>query len=116
MNFQKLKTNIYCTGQKHYFGTKNIVGEKRFNKKTGREIKLLVGQCSLCFGKKSMIVSDNMIKDKSLCDFFKNLGESSVKVGKKIAKNVLKNPGRALDIAANIVTAAASRSYKMYYQ
>ena len=38
-----------------------------------------------------MIVSDNTIQAESLSDFSKNLGRSSVKLGKKIAKNVLKN-------------------------
>ena len=60
-----------------------------------------------------MIVSDNVIKAEGLGDFFKNLGKTSVKVGKKLAKNVLKNPSRALDITANIATAAASRSPKI---
>ena len=54
-----------------------------------------------------MIVSDNVIQAEGLSDFFKNLGKSSVKVGKKLAKNVLKNPSRALDITANIATAAS---------
>ena len=31
---------------------------------------------------------------------------------KKLATNVVKNPGRALDITANIATAAASRNPK----
>ena len=52
MSFQKFKTNSFCVGQKHYFGTKNIVGEITFYKKTGSEVKLLVGQCSLCNRKK----------------------------------------------------------------
>ena len=52
MSFQKFKTNSYCVGQKHYSGTKNFVGEITVNKKTGREIKLLVGQCSICNRKK----------------------------------------------------------------
>ena len=110
MSFQKFKTNNYCVGQKHYSGTKNIVGEITFNKKTGREINLLVGQCSVCNRKISMIVSDNTIQAECLSDFFKNLDKSSVKLGKKLAKNVLKNPSRALDITANIATAAAGRS------
>ena len=42
MSFQNLKTNSYCVGQKHYSGTKNITGETTFNKKTGKEIELLV--------------------------------------------------------------------------
>ena len=91
---------------------KNIVGEITFNKKTGRENKLLVRQCLFCNGKKSMIVSDNTIEAKGLTDFFKNLGKNSVKVGKKLAKKVLKNPSTALDITANIATAAVSRSDK----
>ena len=62
MSFQKYKTNSYCVGQKQYSGTKNIVDEITLNKKTGREIKLLVGQCSICNRKKSMIVSDNTTK------------------------------------------------------
>ena len=112
MSFQNFKTNSFCVGQKHYSGTKNIFGEVTFNKKTGREIKLLVGQCSLCNRNKSMIVSDNTMKAEGLSDSSKNLGKSSVEVGKKLAKNVLTSPGRALDITANIATAAASRSPK----
>ena len=59
-----------------------------------------------------MTVSDNTIQAEGLSDFFRNLGKSSVKIGKKLAKKVLKNPLRALDITANIATAAASRSPK----
>ena len=112
MSFQKFKTKSDCVGQKHYSGTKNIVGEITLNKKTGREIKLLVGQCSICNRKKSMIVSDNTIQAEDLGGFFKNLGKISAKAGKKLAKNVLTNPGRALDLAAKIATAAATKSPK----
>ena len=59
-----------------------------------------------------MIVSDNTIKAEGLRDFFKNLGKNSVKAGKKLAKNVLGNPGRALDLTAKIATAAATKSPK----
>ena len=112
MSFQKFKTNSFCVGQKHYSGTKNIIGEITLNKKTGREIKLLVGQCSICNRKKSMIVSDNTIQAEGLGSFFKNLGRISAKAGKKLATNVLKNPGRALEITSNIATAAATKSPK----
>ena len=112
MSFQKYKTNSYCVGQKHYSGTKNIIGEITLNKKTGREIKLLVGQCAICNRIKSMIVSDNTIQAEGLVDFFKKLGKKGLNVSKKMAKNVLKNPTRALDITANIATAAASRNPK----
>ena len=48
MSFQIFKTNSFCVGQKHYSGTKNIVVEITFNKNTGRDFNLLVGQCSVC--------------------------------------------------------------------
>ena len=109
---QKFKTNSYCVGHKGYSGTKNITGEVTINKKTGRDIKLLVGKCVICNRKKSVIVSDNTIEAEGLGDFFKNLGKVSAKAGKKLAKNVLTNPGRALDLTAKIATAAASRNSK----
>ena len=112
MNSQKFKTNSYCVGGKHHSGTKNITGEVTLNKKTGREIKLLVGKCSICNRKESMIVSDNTIQAEGLGDFFKNLGKTSAKAGKKLSKNVLSNTGRALDLTAKIATAAATKSPK----
>ena len=112
MNSQKFATNSYCVGGKHRSGTKNITGEITVNKKTGKEVKLLVGKCSICNRKKSMIVSDNTIQAEGLGDFFKNLGKKGLNVSKKIAKNVLSNPGRASDLTAKIATAAASRNSK----
>ena len=112
MSFQNFKANSYCVGQKHYSGTKNIVGEITLNKKTSREIKLLVGQCSVCNRKKSMIVSENTIQAEGLSIFFKNRGKISAKAGKKLATNALKNPARFLEIGANVATAAASRNPK----
>ena len=93
-------------------GQKNIVGEIRNNKKTGKEVKLLVGKCMICDRKKSMIVSDSVIQAEGLGSFFKNLGKISAKAGKKLAKNVISNPGRALDLTAKIATAAATKSPK----
>ena len=112
MSFNKFKTGGYCVGGRHKSGTKNIVGEITINKKTGREVKLLVGKCVICNRKKTMIVSDNVIQAEGLGDFFKNLGKISAKAGKKLAKNVLSNPGRALDLTAKIATAAATKSPK----
>ena len=66
----------------------------------------------VCNRKKSMIVSDNTIKAEGLGSFFKNLGKTSSKASKKLAKNVLSNPGRALDLTAKIATAAATKSPK----
>ena len=59
-----------------------------------------------------MTVSDNTIQAEGLGDFLKNLGKKGLDVSKKMAKNVLGNPSRALDVTANIATAAASRNLK----
>ena len=59
-----------------------------------------------------MIVSDNVIQSEGLGDFFKILGKIYAKASKKLAKNVLSNPGRALDLTAKIATAAATKSPK----
>ena len=80
-------------------------------KKTGEEVKLLIGRCSICKRKKSMVVSDNVIRAESLGDFFKNLVKRTTCI-EKMAKNVLSNPGRALDLTAKIATAAVSKNSK----
>ena len=59
-----------------------------------------------------MTVTYNTIKTGSLGDFFKNLGKKGPNVSEKLAKNVLSNPGRALDLTAKIATAAASKNSK----
>ena len=109
---QKFKSDSFCVGGKHRSGTKHITGEITVNKKTGREVKLLVGKCVICNRKKSMIVSDNTIQAEGLADFFKNLGKISSKAAKKLAKNALKNPSRFLEIGANVATAAVSKNPK----
>ena len=112
MSFQKCKTNSFCVGQKHYSSIKNIAGKTTINKKTGRETKLLVGQCIYVIEKKLMIKSDNTIKAESLGDFFKNLGKKGLNVSEKMAKNVLSNPGRTLNLTAKIATATVSKKFK----
>ena len=47
-----------------------------------------------------MVVSDNVIRAEGLGDFFKNLGKKGLNVSKKLARNVLSNPARALDLTA----------------
>ena len=59
-----------------------------------------------------MIDSDNVFQAEGLGDFFKNLGKKGLNVSKNMAKNVLSNPGRALDLTAKRATAAASRNSK----
>ena len=112
MTFNKFKTDSYCVGGKHRSGTKNITGEITVNRKTGKQIKLLVGKSMICDRKNDMIMKDNTIQAEGLGDFFNNLGTISAKAGKKLAKNVISNPGRALDLTAKIATAAATKSPK----
>ena len=59
-----------------------------------------------------MTVSDDTIKAEGLGDFFTNLGKKRLNVSKKMAKNVLSNPGRALDLTAKIARVAVSKNCK----
>ena len=59
-----------------------------------------------------MTVSDNTKKFGGLGEFFKNLGKKGPNLSKKMAKNVLCNPGRALDLTAKISTAVVSKNAK----
>ena len=56
MSFNKFKSDSYCVGGPHRSATKNIVGDITINKKTGKEVKLLVGKCVICDRKKSIIL------------------------------------------------------------
>ena len=109
MSFNKFKNNSYCVGGKHYSATINIRGDITQNKKTVAPVKLLRGTCSTCKRNKSLIVSDQTIQAEGLGDFFRGIGKAAKSVGKKI----LNNPGRALELAANIGTAAASKNPRM---
>ena len=109
MSFNKFKNNSYCVGGKHYSTTTNIRGDITQNKETGAAVKLLRGTCSTCKRNKSLIVSDQTIQAEGLGDFFRGIGKAAKNVGKKI----LNNPGRALELAANIGTAAASKNPRM---
>ena len=112
MSFQKFKKDSYCVGGRHRSGTTIIVGAITSNKKTGKEIKLLVGKCVVCNKRKSTIVSDNTIQAEGLGDFFKNSVTVSSEAANKLARNAVKIPSRFLEIGANVATAAASRSPK----
>ena len=107
MTFQKFENDSYCVGGRHRSATVRIYGDI-----TPKGSKVIIGFCSICNRKKSMTVSDNTIKAEGLGSFFKSLGKISAKAGKKLAKNVLSNPGRALDLTAKIATAAAAKSPK----
>ena len=107
MSFQKFKSDSYCVGGRHKSATVKIYGDI-----TSKGSKVIIGFCSICNRKKSMTVSDNTIKGEGLGSFFKNFGNISAKAGKKLAKNVISNPGRALDLTAKIATEAATKSPK----
>ena len=85
---------------------------QHFEKKTGREIKILFGKSSICKNEKVIFVSDNKIQAEGLGDFSNNLGKRSDTACKTLAKNVLKNPGRSMDITAKLSNAPASRNPK----
>ena len=107
MTFKKFENDSYCVGGRHRSATKIIYGSI-----TSIGSKVLFGNCSICNRKKSMTVSDDTIKAEGLGDFFKNLGKKGLNVSKKMARNVLGNPGRALNLTAKIATESASRISK----
>ena len=59
-----------------------------------------------------MKISDNTIQADGLDNFFRNWGKKGLNSSKKMAKNVLENPSRALVITARIATAATSENPK----
>ena len=107
MSFQNFKSDSYCVGGRHRSCTKNISGDI-----TSKDSNVLIGNFSICNGKKTITVCDNTKQVEGLGEFFKNVGKKGLNVPKRIAKIVLKNPGRALEIRANVGTAFASRSPK----
>ena len=72
--------------RQHHSSSTNITGDISINKQTGKEVKFLIGRCSICNRKKSMVVSDNKIRAEGLGDCFKNLGEQGLNVSKKWQK------------------------------
>ena len=80
MNFKKFETDSYCVGGRHRSATTKIYGNI-----TSKGSKVLIGYCSICNRKKSMTVSDKTTKAEGLGSFFKNLGKTSAKAGKKIS-------------------------------
>ena len=110
MSYNKFINNSYCVGGKHYSPTTNIYGETtNTGIRIGRPVYTLRGNCVTCNRNKSLIVSERTIEGERLGDFFKHLASAAKNVGKKI----LNNPARALEIAANIGTAAASKNPRL---
>ena len=71
--------------------------------------KLLRGTCSTCKRNNSPIASNQTIQEEVLGDFFIHIGKAAHSVG----KNILNNPGAALELAANIGIAAVSKNPRM---
>ena len=110
MSYNNFINNLYCVGGKHYSPTTNNNGETASTGiRIGRPVYTLRGNCVTCNRNKSLIVSERTIEGEGLGDFFKHLGSAAKNVGKKI----LNNPARALEIAANIGTAAASKNPRL---
>ena len=110
MSYNKFINNSYCVGGKHYSPTTNIYGDiTNTGISMGRPVQILRGNCMICNRNKSLTVSEQTIDGEGLGDFFKHLGSAAKNVGKKLLNNL----GRALEIAANIETAAASKNPRM---
>ena len=110
MSYNNFINNSYCVGGKHYSATTNIYGETtNTGIRIGRPVHTLRGNCVVCNRNKCLIISERTIDGEGLGDFFKHLG----KMGKNVGKKILNNPGRALEIAANIGTAAASKNPRL---
>ena len=107
MTFNKFKSVSYCVGGRH-----RSARVKNYGDVTSKGTKVLIGYCSICNRKKSTTVSDDTRRAGGLGDFFKNLGKKGLNVSKKMAINVLRNPGRALVLTAKIATAAVSKNSK----
>ena len=72
---------------------------------------VVIGYCSVCKRKNLSLLVIIQYKQKDLI-VLKNLGKKGFIVSTKMAKNVLANPSRALDMTANNATAAASGNPK----
>ena len=59
-----------------------------------------------------MTVSGKTIQAEGLSNFSKILGKKRTKYVKKDGKDVISNPGRALNLTAKIATAAVSKNSK----
>ena len=101
MSFEKLKSDSFFVRGKQRSITIKIVGDI-----TSKDSKVIIDFCSVCNRKKSMTVSDSIKQAE------KQAGRFSAKAGENSATNVLKSPGRGLEITSNIATAAATKNPK----
>ena len=74
---KKYKSDSSFVGGRHRSALSKIYGDI-----TSKSIKVLIGYCSICNGKKQMTISDDTMQAKGLGSSFKNLGKISAKAGK----------------------------------
>ena len=79
-SYDKFKSYSYCVGGRLYTSTINIKPDIIFNKKTKKENKSFIVECSLCKRSKTKIVSDNT---KGLQDSFRSVSKAAKNLGKK---------------------------------
>ena len=107
-SFQNFKNFSPCVMGGHQSARLNIYGGK-----TSNGSNVIFGPCSFCKREKSTTVSDNKIPAEDLCDLFKSFGKKGINASKKMAKNILKNPGQPWDITANVASRVSSRHPKV---
>ena len=107
MGFQKFKSLSFCVGGRHRSATTNIYGDI-----PSKVTEVPIGYCWIRNREKSMTVSDNTLLAQGLDDGFRNVGEKWLNSSKKMAKDVLKNPPRALDNSANVASSITSKNPK----
>ena len=78
-----------------------------FNKSTGKEIILLIGNCTICKRTKIKNFQGNTIEAKGIGNFFKSLRQGAAEVSAIKSAN---NPTRALQLASFLLTAAATEN------
>ena len=107
LSFQNFKTNSCCVGGRQRFAKTNTYADI-----SSKDNRFFIGFCSISKRKKSLIASGNTVAD-GLDAFFKSVGEIGLTASKKVAANVLRILGRALEIGADVGSAFASRSPKV---
>ena len=107
---ERYKTDIFCVGGRFYSSTKGIEGDL-----TKCDRKKINKSCVQCKGIKTMIDSDSTIQTQRLGKFYKNLGKSCERAGRKLATNRVKNPGRAMETGQQLVVQLYLKIQKRLY-
>ena len=105
MSFQNFKMDSHCGGGRHRSAT-----TKDVDFITSKNIRVLIGLCSICNREKFMTVSDNTKVAEGFGEFFMDLGKEGPNVSQKMAEKGFENPGRALEMGANVGTPFANRT------